>query len=112
MSAPRAVPTPHTSEAQFQKELIAAAELFGWEVDHTYRGKVAKGAWRTNSRRNGRPDLFLFRDGEHMWAELKTDTGRLSEEQLVEIAKMRLAECEVHVWRPRDWESIVERLAA
>jgi hypothetical protein len=112
MTMPRSVPSPHTSEASFQKEVMAAAKLFGWTVCHVAPALTKRGKWTTPTSIPGWPDLTFIRPGEHFWAELKTDIGKLSDAQKLCIAAMRLGNCEVHVWAPRDWDRIVERLAA
>lgn len=92
----------HITEAQFQRQIIELAHLLGYCTYHTY-----------DSRRSepGFPDLVLVHPmGDLLIAELKTDKGRVSPAQTLWIALLRGAGAEVHVWRPRDWERIVERL--
>lgn len=63
------------SEAEFQESVLALAKLLGWELRyHTH-----------DSRRSERgfPDLVLCRprDGRLLIVELKSGTGKVSEEQ-------------------------------
>lgn len=59
-------------EQAWQGRIEGAAKLYGWRVYHTH-----------DSRRSapGFPDLVLVRGPELLFAELKTDTGRLRPEQ-------------------------------
>jgi hypothetical protein len=60
----------------------------------------------------GYPDLTLVRPPRVVFAEMKSQTGRLSETQREWLAD--LAACpgiESYVWRPNDWFSIETILA-
>lgn len=98
------------SEAAFQKAVIDLADTAGYRVNHCYRGKVGKGAWRTNTSVVGWPDLALWKPGDFFMAELKSDTGKLRPEQETVIAELRAAGVEVNVWAPRSWPQVIERL--
>lgn len=86
------------TEKQLQDAVVQAAHTFGWLVYHTY-----------DSRRNtpGFPDLVLARNGEVIFAELKSEKGRVRPEQAKWMEHMP-----VMVWRPVDWTNgaIVEVL--
>ena len=111
MSAPRAVPEPRITEAEWQKAVCELLDTTGWQWDHTYRGRVGQGAWRTNTTKKGMPDLFIWGHGEHFWAELKTDTGKLSPAQNEVLSSLATdGGCEINVWRPSDWPAVVKRL--
>lgn len=112
------------SEAAFQQQVLNLAELYGWRAYHTH-----------NSRRSqpGFPDLVLIRGAELIFAELKTDKGRLRPEQEAWIAELavvmravtdaRAAACvsvhavelephvDVYLWRPADFDELHQRLA-
>lgn len=109
MSAPRVVPEPRMTERQWMSALCELAETAGWEWNHCYRGQV-KGAWRTNTTKKGYPDLHLWRPGESIYIECKTDSGVLSPEQNAVLASLAEAQVEVHVYAPRDWDLVVKRL--
>lgn len=86
----------HVREADFQEQVVQLAELLGWVC------------WHDNDpRRNaaGFPDLVLVRD-RVIFAELKTQRGRLTGAQRVFLARLADAGAEVHVWRPGDWDAI------
>jgi hypothetical protein len=57
------------SEAEFQAQVVSLAELRGWRIFHDH-----------DSRRNtaGLPDLILVRRGRLIFAELKSERGRIS----------------------------------
>lgn len=112
-------------EAAFQRQVTDFAALNGWTWWHD-----------NDSVRNhpGFPDLVLVRDRSLVFAELKTETGRLSGEQRAWIALLGMVETgvaelaatlaivapdvhverpavEVRVWRPSDWDEIAARLS-
>ncbi len=89
------------SEKAFQAQVLQLATMYGWMAHHTY-----------DSRRSqpGYPDLALCRQGEYLLVELKTDKGRLRPAQRQWLDALRSAGIEVWVWRPADWDTIVERL--
>lgn len=58
----------------------------------------------------GFPDLLMVRDVV-LAVELKTDTGDLSADQRLWLAAFEIAGIENHVWRPRDAEAVMRRLA-
>lgn len=73
------------------------AEYCGWWVWHD-----------NDSRRNraGWPDLVLLKPGRLIFAELKTDTGKLSAEQRRILSMLKMSGQEVYIWRPTDFETI------
>ena len=99
------------SEEQFQQQIIDLATLRGWTHYHTH-----------DSRRSaeGFPDLVLARrstlqggfDGRVIFAEIKTEKGRPSLEQRAWLALLLdTGKVEVYIWRPSDFDQIVEVLA-
>ena len=90
------------TEADFQADILKLARQLGWLAYHTH-----------DSRRSpeGFPDLVLCRPPEVLFIELKTATGRLTNGQrewfkaLVESNRVTAA-----VFRPADWDEIVEVL--
>ena len=95
------------SESDFQNTVIELAKLHRWLVYHTF-----------DSRRSdpGFPDLTMVRDGRLIFAELKTEKGRLTGDQahwLHELGKV-IEPYQRHVaryvWRPADWREIEEVL--
>lgn len=89
------------TERDFQRAVLDLCALYDWPcVYHTH-----------DSRRSqpGFPDLVICGHERLIFAELKTDKGRLSPEQLEWYERLRdlpLREPEVYVWRPRDLDVI------
>lgn len=81
------------TEKQLQQAIVDYARLAGWLVFHPH-----------DSRRSepGFPDLVLVRD-RVIFAELKTDDGRMSKEQSAWTYALAQAGAEVYLWRPSDW---------
>ena len=110
------------TEAQFQRSVIELAQLNGWKVAHFRPAQNSKGAWRTPVAADGAgfPDLVLVRD-RVIFAELKTDKGRVRPEQREWLDAIQTATTgdpppcdrtiiETRVWRPRDWPDILATL--
>lgn len=93
------VPSLAISEKQFQAQVLDLARLSGWLVYHTH-----------DSRRSapGFPDLVLLRPPRLVFAELKTEKGRIRPEQRAWVEA--LSGCtqapESYLWRPRDLEEV------
>ena len=85
----------------------------GWEYMHIQPGLTDRGRYRTpvsGSLGPGWPDLILVRGSDLIAVELKAD-GRYPtplQKRVMTTLEGALIEC--HVWRPRDWDAIVERL--
>ena len=89
-------------ESEFQASVVRLAQALGWKVYHT-----------KNSRRSapGFPDLVLSRE-RIIYAECKTEVGKLSQDQKDWLDSLGGAGGEVYVWRPRcmaDIEDILSR---
>ena len=96
------------TEAQFQRSVIELAQLNGWRVFHARKAQNGKGQWRTPVAADGAgfPDLVLVKH-TIIFAELKTDTGRLSPTQREWFNALTRAHASVvEVWRPKDWPHI------
>ena len=101
------------TEAQFQQAVEELATLHGWRWMHINRS-FTKGYWRTQTRGNlgnGWPDLVMVKGGRLLFVELKAAKGKISGIQSEVLAVLGSIPCaEVQVWRPDDWEMILERL--
>lgn len=99
------------SEAEFQSAIIRLARLNGWRVYHPPDNRPARNG-RVQSVEPGFPDLTLVRDGELIFAELKTSTGRVRPEQHEWLTALALVPgVETYIWRPGDFDAIHARLA-
>jgi hypothetical protein len=106
---------PAINEKQFQLKVIDLLHLCGYHVAHFMPAMNAKGQWRTPVAADGKgfPDLVAVRpEGKRpkrvIFAELKSDKGRMSKEQDVWLKILVDAGVEAFVWKPKDWDSIVE----
>jgi hypothetical protein len=105
-----------TSEKAFQREVVKLAEEAGWMVCHVFRGKTAKGEWRTNTTAPGYPDLTMVRPGRLVFLELKMPGNTPSPAQqewvsmLQTVATASDQVVEAYVVWPADWPAIVEVL--
>ena len=91
------------TEKEFQQQVVALARVCGWRTYYTH-----------DSRRSpfGFPDLCLVRPPRLIMAELKSERGKLSPQQIEWLADLsRIACVECWVWRPSDWDRIVAALA-
>lgn len=120
-------PVKAGSEAAFQQQVVNLAGFYAWRAYHTH-----------DSRRSqaGFPDLVLVRGPELIFAELKTDKGRVRPEQqewiaalehvsrnyrnAIELLEEDVADgthdptdgcVDVYLWRPADFDELHARLA-
>ena len=100
-------------ESYFQSQVIMLAKLHGWLVMHTRAVEIRPGVWKTPLQGHaGFPDLVLVHpDRGLIFAELKSDKGKLSAMQIVWSEALTIAGQEVYLWRPRDIDFISTRLA-
>ena len=100
--------TDRMTEKQFMGQVVELAKLKGWLVYHTY-----------DSRRSepGFPDLCMVRNGRAYFAELKTEKGKVTDPQrdwieaIDEVSTASTGFVEMWIWRPSDWDEIVEVLS-
>lgn len=104
--------TLRQTEKDFQAAVIQYAKLQGFLVYHTH-----------DSRRSepGFPDLCMVRDGRLVFAELKTEKGRVSDAQMEWMSALAKVSgvvtatsrnpVEVHLWKPSNWKLIEATLA-
>ncbi|WIX75984.1 hypothetical protein QRX50_31490 [Amycolatopsis carbonis] len=94
------------TEDQFQDRVMKTAKAYGWMVVHFRKAMRQSGKYSTPVQGdNGSPDLLLARNGVVLWAELKSDTGRLSPEQTE--WRDAIGDGCWRLWRPRDWDTLV-----
>lgn len=102
------------TEATFMGRVTGYAALRQWGWMHIRPGLNERGRYRTpvsGPLGAGWPDLVLIRNGRLIFAELKAQgrkpTG-LQDVVLGVLSSIPLAE--VYVWRPSDWETIMDVL--
>ncbi len=89
-------------EKDFLQSVRDMARLSGWMAYHTYRSDRSE---------PGFPDLVLCRPPRVVFAELKTEKGKVSACQKLWLDNLKKCEgVSVFLWRPSDWDSIVEQL--
>ncbi len=91
------------TEKEFQRQVLDVARIYGWRVYHPMLSKWSE---------RGFPDLTMIRPPRVVFAELKSDKGKLSIHQ-DEWAEL-LLDCpgvEYHVWRPFQLDEIAKLLA-
>ena len=93
------------SEAELQAAVIDLAHLLGYRVHHSRPARMKDGSWRTPIAGDaGFPDLVLARSGTIIFAELKSESGRLTPEQDAWMDALRGDNGVIRaVWRPRYW---------
>jgi len=103
--------TPSLTERQWQAQVLNLANLGDWRVFHPLTAQK-KGAWATfQSGHKGYPDLTLVKPSEGiLFVELKTERGKLSDDQIEWRDRIRAAGGEWHLWRPSDIEYVTRRL--
>jgi len=101
------------SETEFQHQVVDLAHIHGWRHNHTRRTIGKHRQWVTGTSCVGWPDLEMWHVKQHriVYAELKTDTGKLSVEQGLVLAELTEAGAHVHLWRPQHLQSISDCLA-
>lgn len=101
----------HMTEGDLQAQIIAAAQTHRWHVAHFRPARTELG-WRTPVAADGAgfPDLVLVRNGRLIFAELKSERGRISDAQEAWLARLAEADVEVYVWRPTDLDTALEVL--
>lgn len=99
---------PAVSERAFSQAVYDLARLCGWLV---YRTPT----FRRTCSTPGFPDMVLIKNGRLIFAELKTDKGKVSEAQSVWLDAlerhdtrgiMQTHHYDVVCWRPQDWDEI------
>ena len=96
-------------EADWQAFVLRLATAAGW---HSYAppraGVRALGTVRTTTP--GYPDLTLCRGPRLVFAELKSEMGRVTPEQQAWLDRLEAAGAEVYLWRPSDLPAVRETL--
>jgi VRR-NUC domain-containing protein len=91
------------TEKQFQAQVLELAQRLGWKTHHT---------WTQIHSPAGFPDLVMARGSRIVFAELKSQKGRVTLEQRDWLARLRVAGAEAYLWRPEDWDTIITLLGS
>lgn len=102
------------SEKDFMRQVTDLADRRGWQWIHLRpsKGYSDRDSWRTPADgplAKGWPDLFLCRDNELIFLELKSDRGKITFEQeqvLGILGNFGFA----RVYYPSDWDLIEQLL--
>jgi VRR-NUC domain len=89
------------TEKQFQKQVEELLRLRGWRFYHT---------WKSFNSARGFPDIFAVRPPRAVALELKTSRGKVTPEQEAWVAAMAECGIEAGIWRPDEWDELVELL--
>ena len=100
------------SEREWQQVVTETATWFGWTYYHARPAITQSGRWATALEGlAGFPDLVLVHKTRGLlFAELKSEKGRLTQKQEHWIDLLTLAGAEAYVWRPSDWGTVKLRL--
>ena len=89
------------NEKQFQQQVRDLSLIMGWQVYHT---------WNSIHSPAGFPDVCLVRESRLIFAELKTDSGKITPAQQGWLDSLKKTKAEVYIWRPVIFNEIVEIL--
>jgi len=92
------------TEKDFESQIKDLARLFGWKYYHT---------WRSIHSPAGFPDCVLVRQSRIIFAELKSEKGKVSpaqQEWLDALGNVGDKDVQVYLWHPSDFDKIVEVL--
>ena len=95
------------TERAFTAQVIALARWHKWRVAHFRPAQTQSGRWITAMQGDvGFPDLVLARAGKVLFAELKSESGKLTRKQMEWAHELRI----MRIWRPRDIDLIEAEL--
>ena len=100
----------YTTERDFGKQVEDLLDLFGWRWCHFRPARTEQG-WRTAiSGYEGFPDYIAARGNRLLIAEIKSDKGKLTDQQRHWLDALWECGQEVYLWRPADFEEIARVL--
>jgi hypothetical protein len=90
------------TEKQFARQVVHLARIRGWRCYFS---------WTSIHSPAGFPDLVLVRLSRIIMAELKSDKGKATPEQLAWLTDLdATGKVEAYLWRPVDWMAVEEIL--
>lgn len=119
-SAGRAIFTVYANTLRLEKDwhtqVVKLARSHGWKVTHFHDSRRTRrdGTQFGDADAAGWPDLTLTHPTETglVFAELKTDTGKVTASQHAQLERLAAAGQETHIWRPRDAAAVYDRLTS
>jgi hypothetical protein len=97
----RHLPAELLSESQFTAQLAEVARLLHYRRYHTFTARRSP---------RGFPDEVWVRPPRVIFAEVKTEEGRLSDPQILWLNDLAKAGQEVYLWRPEMLDEIAAHL--
>ena len=85
------------TEKQFSQQVVDLALTFGWKVYHP---------WISIHSSAGFPDLTMAREERLIFAELKSEKGKLTEAQAEWLRVLKATGNKVFEWRPHQFDEI------
>jgi hypothetical protein len=92
---------PSQTEAAFMAQVIKFAKSRGWACYHVHDSRHSE---------PGFPDLVVVKRPRVIFAELKSDRGKVTQAQRAWIDELRACGQEVYIWRPHHWQQIQKLL--
>jgi hypothetical protein len=93
---------PEITEKVFLSQVVQLARTLGYRTYHPWLSMHSERGW---------PDLAIVKPGRFILTELKTRTGKVSDKQQEWIDLLgTVSGIEVYLWRPDDYDLIVEIL--
>lgn len=89
------------NETQWMGKVREIADLYGFDVYHTHRSDRSDAGW---------PDLVLRKEPRLIFAELKSQKGRTSKDQVKWLNGLVACGQEVALWRPDDLPTVLRVL--
>lgn len=99
------------TEADFQRQVVELAGICGWKHLHVRRTIGRGRKWTTSTNLAGWPDLLCWRPGRMIAAELKSEGGKVTEDQADVLASLHDAGIQTYIWRPADLDAIAKVLS-
>jgi hypothetical protein len=88
-------------ERDFRQQVIDLLRVYHWRFYFT---------WNSIHSPPGFPDIVAVRGSRLIFAELKSETGKVRPEQETWLADLKLTGNETYLWRPSDFDTIEEVL--
>ena len=93
-----ALKAPRPSEKQLSQAIVDLGRLLGFRVHRNWSEMHSPKGW---------PDLVLCKPPRLIFAEIKSQDGKVTEEQQEWLDLLaQVPGIEVHLWRPADFEEI------